>query len=109
MSSTLSSSKMDQAGSGWMRIKDGSYMGAQEAKAMEFRGKEITKQADLEKSERLVMMNLVEEGLDRKVTNWRSLFTTFSDQSINYFPPQQLNGKTVVSPLKEVYEQGEEL
>ena len=97
----------DGNGSNWMRNKDGNYVGDQEVKVMEILGKE--KRAELEESEKLIRKNAVEEGLDRTVTSWRSLFTASSDQSMNYFPPQQLNGKMVVSPPKEVFEEGEEL
>ena len=38
--------------------------------------------------------------------NWRSLFAVTSDQSMSYFPPQKLDGKVVVSPPKDVFEEG---
>ena len=46
----------------------------------------------------------------RKVTTWHSLFSASFNQSLNYFPPQDVNGEIVVTPpndfLKKVSRYG---
>ncbi|XVE55634.1 hypothetical protein DITRI_Ditri03aG0174400 [Diplodiscus trichospermus] len=41
------------------------------------------------------------------ITDWRSLFSAAADQSLQFFPPQLVNGKLLVSPPAEVFKEGE--
>ena len=41
-------------------------------------------------------------------TDWRKLFTASADQTLRFFPPQPLNGKSIVVPPKRVFEEGEQ-
>ena len=41
------------------------------------------------------------------ITDWRKLFVTSTDQSLNYFPPRRSEGKVIVCPSAEVCEEGE--
>ena len=43
----------------------------------------------------------------KKMADWRSLFALSTEQAMSYFSPQKLNGKVVVSPPKDVFEERE--
>ena len=40
-------------------------------------------------------------------TDWRKLFSAAADQSLQFFPPQKSEGKVLVSPPNEIFEEGE--
>ncbi|XVE57714.1 hypothetical protein DITRI_Ditri04bG0111500 [Diplodiscus trichospermus] len=44
-----------------------------------------------------------------RVQDWRKLFAGSSDHSLEYYPPQISNGKIVVVPPVEIFEEGEDL
>ena len=39
--------------------------------------------------------------------DWRKLFNASSDQTMSFFPPEVANGRIVVSPPAEIFEEGE--
>ena len=41
------------------------------------------------------------------IIDWRKLFVSSTDQSLNYFPPRRSEGKVIVCPPAEVCEEGE--
>ena len=45
---------------------------------------------------------------DVSSTDWRKFFNASADQTLKFFPPQPLNGKSIVVPLSEVFEEGEQ-
>ena len=44
----------------------------------------------------------------KSVADWRKLFAATSDQTLRFFPPKILNGKTVVTPPPAIFEKGVE-
>ncbi|XVE62043.1 hypothetical protein DITRI_Ditri06bG0087300 [Diplodiscus trichospermus] len=42
-----------------------------------------------------------------EVPDWRKLLKAPSNHSLEYFPPQILNGKPLVAPLDEIFAEGE--
>ena len=84
MISLLDSFRIDREGSrsGWKGNKDEAIQEGLEGKEMESHGMRKTNQEGKEKSTKKV-------EIERKPTDWRSLFLAFSDQSLSYFPPQQ--------------------
>ena len=59
-------------------------------------------------------MNLGKGGEELVITNsvdvaardWRKLFATNSDQSLQFFPPQISDGKIIVEPPAEIFDEG---
>ena len=52
-----------------------------------------------------IIANFVDVASGQKVVDWRSLFATSSNQSPSYFSTRKLNGRVVVSPPKDVFEE----
>ena len=57
---------------------------------------------ELEKRE-----SVITESDDAVIKDWRKLFNAAPDQNMRFFPPEVSNGKMVVSPPNEVFEEGE--
>ena len=103
MSSPTDSSRIDREGSRSRKgNKDKAIQEGLEGKEMESQGMRKPNQEGKEKPTEKV-------DVERKPSDWRSLFSAHSDQSLSYFPPQQSNGRTVISPTKDVFEEGENL
>ncbi|XVE67086.1 hypothetical protein DITRI_Ditri08aG0131700 [Diplodiscus trichospermus] len=44
--------------------------------------------------------------VDHRATNWRSLFSAVADQTLKYFPINLVNGKALIAPPQEIFEEG---
>ena len=49
------------------------------------------------------------KGSEATITDWRKLFSAGEDQALQYYPPpKKSNGEMIVSPLLDVFEEGEQ-
>ncbi|XVE61154.1 hypothetical protein DITRI_Ditri06bG0017100 [Diplodiscus trichospermus] len=44
-----------------------------------------------------------------QIMDWRKLFDPDSDQALQYFPPQIIDGKPIVAPPADIFEEGIEI
>ena len=102
MISSSDFSRLDREGSmsGWKGNNEEFIQKGLESKEIESQGMRKTNHEGKEKS-------IEKVEVDRKPTDQRSLFLAYSDQSLSYFRPQQSNDKKVISPPKDVFEEGE--
>ncbi|XVE69098.1 hypothetical protein DITRI_Ditri09bG0123200 [Diplodiscus trichospermus] len=45
--------------------------------------------------------------VDHGATDWRNLFSAAADQALKCFPPNLVNGKALIAPPREIFEEGE--
>ena len=68
-----------------------------------FRGNRVENGVDLEKGEKELGIT---NSADVASKDWRKLFGATPDQALQYFPPQCMNGKIIVDPPAEIFEEG---
>ncbi|XVE56051.1 hypothetical protein DITRI_Ditri03aG0205900 [Diplodiscus trichospermus] len=44
--------------------------------------------------------------MEERVTDWRNLFSPAPNQTLHFFPPEIFDGKPIVSPPSDIFEEG---